>query len=221
MINIAIDGPSGAGKSTIARLAAAELGYLYIDTGALYRSIGVAAVRNGIEPSDNDSVTKILPDITISLKFIDGIQHVFLNDEDVSDEIRLPYASKASSNVSKHPSVRQYLFNLQKDIALKNNCLMDGRDIGTVVLPNADVKIFLTASAEVRAKRRFDELIEKGNDVEFETVLKDIEERDYNDSHREIAPLKKADDAIMIDCSELTVDEVKNKIIEIIKEKVN
>lgn len=219
MINIAIDGPSGAGKSTIARLVADELGFLYIDTGALYRSIGVAALRKNIEPTDSEKVIELLPHLKITLGFIDGIQHVFLNGEDVSEEIRLPASSMAASNVSAISEVRSFLFDLQKNLAAENNCIMDGRDIGTVVLPNAEVKIFLTASAEIRAKRRYDELIQNGNNVDFESVLTDIKQRDYNDTHRSVAPLKQADDAVLLDCSDLSLEEVKNEIIKIIRTK--
>ncbi len=220
MINVAIDGPAGAGKSTVARAAAKELGFIYVDTGALYRAVGVFCLRNNIVTKDVDAVGTILEDITVELKFIDGIQHVFLNGVDVSTEIRLPEASMAASNVSAIPSVRAFLFDLQRDIAAKNNCLMDGRDIGTVVLPNAQVKIFLTADPEERAKRRFLELQEKGSTVTFKEVLDDLLVRDYNDSHREIAPLKPAEDSVVINTTGLTLEESINKIIETVKEKM-
>lgn len=220
MINVAIDGPAGAGKSTVARAAAKELGFIYVDTGALYRAVGVYCLRNSIVTTDVDAVGAILEDITVELKFIDGIQHVFLNGDDVSTEIRLPEASMAASNVSAIPSVRAFLFDLQRDIAAKNNCLMDGRDIGTVVLPNAQVKIFLTADPEERAKRRFLELQEKGSTVTFKEVLDDLLVRDYNDSHREIAPLKPAEDSVVINTTGLTLEESINKIIETVKEKM-
>ena len=220
MINVAIDGPAGAGKSTVARAAAKELGFIYVDTGALYRAVGVYCLRNNIVTTDVDAVGAILEDITVELKFIDGIQHVFLNGDDVSTEIRLPEASMAASNVSAIPSVRAFLFDLQRDIAAKNNCLMDGRDIGTVVLPNAQVKIFLTADPEERAKRRFLELQEKGSTVTFKEVLDDLLVRDYNDSHREIAPLKPAEDSVVINTTGLTLEESINKIIETVKEKM-
>lgn len=220
MINVAIDGPAGAGKSTVARAAAKELGFIYVDTGALYRAVGVYCLRNSIVTTDVDAVGAILEDITVELKFIDGIQHVFLNGDDVSTEIRLPEASMAASNVSAIPSVRAFLFDLQRDIAAKNNCLMDGRDIGTVVLPNAQVKIFLTADPEERAKRRFLELQEKGSTVTFKEVLDDLLIRDYNDSHREIAPLKPAEDSVVINTTGLTLEESINKIIETVKEKM-
>ena len=220
MINVAIDGPAGAGKSTVARAAAKELGFIYVDTGALYRAVGVHCLRNNIVTTDAESVGAILDDITVELKFIDGVQHVFLNGDDVSTEIRLPEASMAASNVSAIPSVRAFLFDLQRDIAAKNNCLMDGRDIGTVVLPNAQVKIFLTADPEERAMRRFKELQEKGSTVTYKEVLDDLMVRDYNDSHREIAPLKPAEDSVVINTTGYTLEESINKIIETVKEKM-
>jgi len=217
-VNIAIDGPAGAGKSTVARAAAKELGYIYVDTGALYRAVGVYALKHGIATRDAENIEKMLPGVTVELRFIDGEQQVFLNGENVSGEIRTPEASMAASDVSAIPAVRSFLFDLQRDIAKKNNCLMDGRDIGTVVLPDAQVKIFLTASPEIRAKRRYDELIAKGSDVSFDEVLEDLKKRDYNDSHREIAPLKPAENGVIIDTSYLTFEESVNKIIETAKE---
>lgn len=220
MINVAIDGPAGAGKSTVARAAAQKLGYIYVDTGALYRAVGVYCLRNSIVTTDVDGVSAILKDITVELKFIDGVQHVFLNGDDVSTEIRLPEASMAASNVSAIPSVRAFLFDLQRDIAAKNNCLMDGRDIGTVVLPNAQVKIFLTADPEERAMRRYKELIEKGSNVTFEEVLEDLKVRDYNDSHREIAPLKPAEDSVIVNTTGMTLEESINTIVKTVEEKI-
>ena len=220
MINVAIDGPAGAGKSTVARAAAQKLGYIYVDTGALYRAVGVYCLRNSIVTTDVDGVGAILKDITVELKFIDGVQHVFLNGDDVSTEIRLPEASMAASNVSAIPSVRAFLFDLQRDIAAKNNCLMDGRDIGTVVLPNAQVKIFLTADPEERAMRRYKELVEKGSNVTFEEVLEDLKVRDYNDSHREIAPLKPADDSVIVNTTGMTLEESINTIVRTVEEKI-
>ncbi|MBR6939912.1 MAG: (d)CMP kinase [Clostridia bacterium] len=217
-VNIAIDGPAGAGKSTVARAAAKELGYIYVDTGALYRAVGVYALKNGIATRDAENIEKMLPGVTVELRFIDGEQQVFLNGENVSGEIRTPEASMAASDVSAIPAVRSFLFDLQRDIARKNNCLMDGRDIGTVVLPDAQVKIFLTASPEIRAKRRYDELIAKGSAVSFDEVLEDLKKRDYNDSHREIAPLKPAENGVIIDTSYLTFEESVSKIIETAKE---
>lgn len=219
MVNVAIDGPAGAGKSTIAKAVSKKLGYIYVDTGALYRTIGLNALRNNIDTKDEEKVTKTLNDIKVELKFIDGTQSVYLNGENVSEAIRTPEASIAASNVSALPPVRKYLFNLQQNIANNNNCLMDGRDIGTVVLPNADVKIFLTASAEERANRRYKELIEKGSQVKYDDVLKEMIERDYQDSHRKIAPLKPADDAIILDTTEKTLEEVILDIKKIVEEK--
>lgn len=215
MINIAIDGPAGAGKSTAARLAAAKLGYIYVDTGALYRTVGVAAMRRGIATDDRVKVPKMLAEITAELKFENGIQHVLLNGEDISEEIRTADAGMAASNVSAMPDVRAFLLDLQKDMAKKNNVIMDGRDIGTVVLPNAELKIFLTASPEVRAKRRFDELTAKGQRVEFNELLEQIKLRDKQDSEREVAPLKPAEDSVYLDTSDLTLDEVVNRIVEL------
>lgn len=220
MINVAIDGPAGAGKSTVARAAAQKLGYIYVDTGALYRAVGVYCLRKGIETTDADGVGAILSEITVELKFIDGVQHVFLNGDDVSVEIRLPEASMAASNVSAIPSVRAFLFDLQRDIAAKNNCIMDGRDIGTVVLPNAQVKIFLTADDTERAMRRYKELQEKGSTVTYQEVLDDLRVRDYNDSHREIAPLKPAEDSVIVNTTNYTLEESINKIVETVEEKL-
>ncbi len=220
MINVAIDGPAGAGKSTVARAAAQKLGYIYVDTGALYRAVGVYCLRKGIETTDAEGVGAILSEITVELKFIDGVQHVFLNGDDVSTEIRLPEASMAASNVSAIPSVRAFLFDLQRDIAAKNNCIMDGRDIGTVVLPNAQVKIFLTADDTERAMRRYKELQEKGSTVTYQEVLDDLRVRDYNDSHREIAPLKPAEDSVIVNTTNYTLEESINKIVETVEEKL-
>ncbi len=221
MINIAIDGPGGAGKSTIARAVAAELGFIYVDTGALYRAVGLNALRHGIDTRNIDGIVKMLDETDVSLSFVDGEQRVMLNGEDVSTDIRLPEASMAASNVSAIPAVRQFLFDLQRKIAEENNCLMDGRDIGSVVLPNADLKLFMTASPETRAQRRFDELKAKGEDVKYSEILDELNKRDYQDSHREIAPLKQAEDAILFDTSDLSFDEVKNKLIAMIKEKID
>ncbi|MBO5230139.1 MAG: (d)CMP kinase [Clostridia bacterium] len=220
VINVAIDGPAGAGKSTVSRAAAKAVGYIYVDTGALYRAVGVNALRNGIDTKDKPAVAATLADISVDLVFENGEQKVLLNGEDVSTEIRTPPASMAASDVSAVPEVRAFLFDLQRDIAARNNCIMDGRDIGTVVLPDAKVKIFLTASPEERAMRRYKELIEKGNDVNYEEVLEDLVQRDYNDSHREIAPLKPAEDGVILDTTGMSLEESVNAIIKIIKEKV-
>lgn len=220
IINVAIDGPAGAGKSTVSRAAAKAVGYIYVDTGALYRAVGVYSLRNGVDTKDKPAVAATLPAITVDLVFENGEQKVLLNGEDVSVEIRTPPASMAASDVSAVPEVRAFLFDLQRDIAKRNNCIMDGRDIGTVVLPDAKVKIFLTASPEERAARRYRELIEKGTDVKYEDVLSELIERDYNDSHREIAPLKPAEDGVIIDTTGLTLEESVNEIIKIIKENI-
>lgn len=218
MMNVAIDGPAGAGKSTIARAAAKALGYIYVDTGALYRAVGVYSLRKGFDTKNAAAVESTLPDIQVELRFFDGVQHVLLNGEDVSEEIRTPAASMAASDVSAVPAVRQFLFDLQRDIAKKNDCIMDGRDIGTVVLPKAQVKIFLTAEAEARAGRRFLELQEKGTKDTYEAVLADLKARDYNDSHRAVAPLKPAADSILVDTTDLTLAESVEKVTEVIKE---
>lgn len=220
MINVAIDGPAGAGKSTIARTAAKNLGYIYVDTGALYRAVGVYALRHGFDTKNADTVAATLPDIQVELKFLGDIQHVFLNGEDVSEEIRTPDASMAASDVSAVPAVRQFLFDLQRDIAKQNNCIMDGRDIGTVVLPDAQVKIFLTASPEARAQRRYKELQEKGASDTYEAVLADLKQRDYNDSHRAVAPLKPAEDSILVDTTALNLEESVEKVISVIQSKM-
>lgn len=219
-VNIAIDGPAGAGKSTIAKTVSKELGFIYVDTGALYRTVGLNVLRQGKNTKNPDDVMPTLEGIDISLRFVDGEQRVFLGDEDVSAAIRQNEVSMAASNVSAIPAVREFLFGLQRDIARKNDCIMDGRDIGTVVLPNAEIKIYLTASAQARAERRFKELIEKGQDVIYDDILKDIELRDYQDTHREIAPLKKAEDAILVDTTELDLDGSIEYMLKVIKEKL-
>lgn len=220
VINVAIDGPAGAGKSTVARAAAKEIGFIYVDTGALYRAVGVNALRKGIDTKDKSAVAASLSDISVDLVFENGEQKVLLNGENVSVEIRTPPASMAASDVSAVPEVRAFLFDLQRDIAKRNSCIMDGRDIGTVVLPDAKVKIFLTASPEERATRRYKELIEKGTDVKYEDVLSELIERDYNDSHREIAPLRPSEDGVILDTTGLSLDESVNSIIKIIKENI-
>ena len=216
--SVALDGPSGAGKSTMAKAAAKEFGFIYVDTGALYRAIGLFMLNNGISTTDESAVSARLSELDIQLKFIDGEQKVFLNGKDVSSTIRKNEVSMAASNVSALPPVRIFLLELQQSIGEKNNVVMDGRDIGTVVLPNADVKIFLTASAEERARRRCEELKERGEQVDFDKLLKEINERDYNDSHREIAPLKQADDAILLDTTGNEIDQSISLIIQLIKD---
>ena len=207
MISVAIDGPSGAGKSSLAKQLAAALGFIYVDTGAMYRSIGLYALRKGADLKDEAQVAALLPEISIRLAFENGEQHIYLNGEDVSLTIRQEQAGMAASAVAAHPAVRQYLLQLQRDLAKSHDLLMDGRDIGTVVLPDATVKIYLTASAEARADRRCRELRQKGQDAVYETVLADIRQRDDQDMHRAIAPLKQAEDAIRIDTSEIDFDQ--------------
>lgn len=216
-INIAIDGPAGAGKSTIAKMVSAEMGYIYVDTGAMYRAVALYLTENNIP---DEEAEKHMEEVEVSLKFVDGAQRVYLGDRDVSDLIRTPGISMAASRTSAIPAVRARLFDLQQKLARENNIIMDGRDIGTVVLPNADVKIFLTASAEERANRRFKELAEKPDCPTYEEILKDIIQRDYNDMNRETAPLKQAEDAVLVDTTELTLEQSAAIIAEIIKERV-
>lgn len=217
MINVAIDGPAGAGKSTVAKAAAKELGFIYVDTGALYRTVALSAQRKGIL-DDNEKIIEMLSSIKVELGHDNGVQKVYLNGEDVSDLIRTPEISMGASNVSAIPKVREFLLDLQRDIAKKNNVIMDGRDIATVVLPNANVKIFLFASPECRAQRRYKELIEKGESVMYEDVLADVNQRDYQDSHREIAPLKPSEDSIMCDTSDYSLEESIAAVVNIVKE---
>lgn len=217
-ISIAIDGPSGAGKSTLARSIAARLGYLYVDTGAIYRTIGYHALANGIDPRDEAAVSAALPDLQVELAYgEDGLQHMRLNGRDVTKEIRLPEVSMYASAVSAHPTVRAYLLEMQRELARTHNVIMDGRDIGTVVLPDAAVKVFLTASPEARAHRRMLELEQRGTPQPFEKILKDIEERDWNDSHRAAAPLRQAEDAVLLDTTELDFQESEAALLEIIR----
>ncbi len=218
-IAVAIDGPVGAGKSTIARECAGRLGFVYVDTGAMYRGIGLYCTRLGIDPTDARRVTAVLPDIKLEIKLTDGVQHIILNGDDVSDEIRLPDISMAASNVSAIPAVREFLLELQRGFARKGSVIMDGRDIGTVVLPDAQVKIYLTAKDEIRAKRRYDELIAKGSGVSYEEVLADLRQRDHNDMNRATAPLKQADDAVLADTSELDFEGSVALVEKIIKSK--
>ena len=218
MISVAIDGPSGAGKSSLAKRLAADLGYVYVDTGAMYRTIGLYAVRQGADLHDAAAVAALLPQIRLDIRLVDGSQHVYLNGEDVSEAIRAEEIGMAASAVSTHPPVRAFLLETQRGLAANQNVLMDGRDIGTVVLPNATVKIFLTASPEARAQRRCKELQEKGQAAEYETVLADIRQRDYQDTHRAVAPLKQAEDAILVDTSDIDFDQsfavLKRTILE-------
>ena len=220
-IAVAIDGPAGAGKSTISKSAAKELGFIYIDTGALYRTVGLAASRKNVEPVQGEEVNNLLDSIKVELTFNDkGEQSVLLNGEDVSAFIRTPEASMMASKISAIPEVRAYLLDLQRNMATTNNVIMDGRDIGTVVIPNAEVKIFLTATPEARATRRYKELVEKGMDVKYDDILQDVITRDYNDSHREIAPLKQADDAVLADTTEIDLQGSIDLIVSIIKERM-
>lgn len=221
MISIALDGPAGAGKSTVAKGAAAALGYIYVDTGALYRTVGLKFIRDGYDTNLDCDIDAVLKTIEVDIKFINGTQHVFLNGEDVSEAIRTPEASMMASAVSAKPPVRAFLLEMQRKLARENNVLMDGRDIGTVVLPNATLKFFVTASVKERATRRYKELCEKGADVSYEEVYNDIETRDYNDSHREIAPLKPAEDSIMFDTTGYTLEQSIDRLITMIKEKLN
>lgn len=216
-INIAIDGPAGAGKSTIAKMVSKEMGYIYVDTGALYRTIALYLTENNISDSD---IEKSLENAEVSLKFIDGVQRVYLGKRDVSDLIRTPEISMSASRTSAIPAIRKHLFGLQQKIAHENNVIMDGRDIGTVVLPNADVKIYLTASAEERANRRYKELAEKSGCPSYDDILGDIIKRDYQDMHRETAPLKQAVDAVLVDSTMLTLEQTAAEIIKIIREKI-
>lgn len=220
MTAIAIDGPAGAGKSTIAKLAAKKLNFIYVDTGALYRAIAYNAVKLGVAISDENQVECLLNHTQVQLKFVDGEQRVLVNGQDVTDFIRTPEVSMASSGISALPAVRCFLLSLQRDIAKNNNVIMDGRDIGTVVLPDAKIKIFLTASAACRAKRRYEELAEKGNDVNYDDILRDIETRDYNDSHREIAPLKPAEDSVLVDTSGETLEKSLSRLLAVIEERL-
>ena len=220
MMAAAIDGPVGAGKSSIARAAAKRLGFVYVDTGALYRAVGLYCKRKGADLSCHEAVAALLPEIQPEIRLIEGTQHIILNGEDVSAEIRLPEISMAASAVSSVPEVRAALLGMQRSVAEQNNVIMDGRDIGTVVLPNARVKIFLTASPEIRAKRRYDELCAKGVSTTFDEVLADLNKRDYDDSHRAVAPLRRADDAVVADTSQLDFEQSCELVCNIIKEKL-
>ncbi|MBO4584919.1 MAG: (d)CMP kinase [Clostridia bacterium] len=220
MLNVAIDGPAGAGKSTVAREVAARHGILYLDTGALYRAIGLFALEKGADTRDEAAIEALLPEIEVSLRFEEGEQHVLLCGRDVSDEIRTPDVSMAASDVSAIPAVREFLLALQRDIASENDCVMDGRDIGTVILPDADIKIFLTASAEERARRRVAQLAEKGIEADYSAIVEDIKRRDENDSTREISPLKPAPDAVVVDSTDMTFEQVVSYISGMIGELV-
>ena len=213
MINIAIDGPAGAGKSTIAKLIAKEKGFIYLDTGAMYRALAVYALKNGVDPLDEKAVDKLIVGVNMDIKYIDGVQHIIVCVEDVTSKIRENHVSKAASDISAHPSVRIKLVELQREFAKNHDVVLDGRDIGTFVLPDTPYKFYLTASEEVRAMRRVKDLAERGQTVEFNTVLEEIKQRDYNDSHRQFAPLRQADDAVFIDSSDMSIEEVKDFIL--------
>ncbi|MCI6640955.1 MAG: (d)CMP kinase [Pygmaiobacter massiliensis] len=218
MISIAIDGPSGAGKSSLARSLAQKLGYVYVDTGALYRTIGLAVLLAGHDPGCPDQVLAQLDKLHLDLCYQNGTQHVLLNGQDVSDQIRTEQVSKAASQVSALPQVRDFLTETQRRMAREQNVIMDGRDIGTVILPHADIKIFLTATSAERARRRTAELLEKGQQVTYEQVLEDLKQRDYQDTHRQVAPLRQAPDAILVDTSELDFDGALARLEQIIRE---
>ena len=219
--SIAIDGPAGSGKSTIAKRLAAELGYHYVDTGAIYRTVAYFLDLLGVSPKDVDGVERYIDELTIGIEYDEeGKQHMIMNGMDVSDEIRTQDIAQKASLVSAHAVVREVLLDMQRDIAKAHNVIMDGRDIGTVVLPKATVKIFLTADPEVRAKRRYDELIAKGQKAKYETILKEVVQRDYQDTHREIAPLKMARDSIKVDTSAMDIDQVVAAIREIVGKKI-
>ena len=220
MVSVAIDGPAGAGKSTLARRLAAEMGYIYVDTGAMFRTIGLYALRAGKDPKDNEAVNALLPEIELHFAFIDGEQHVYLKEEDVSTAIRTEEVGMAASAVGANPAVRAFLLGMQRDMAKKQDVLMDGRDIGTVVLPDAEVKIFLTASAEVRAQRRCLELEQRGTPKPYDEVLRELNERDYNDSHRAAAPLRAAEDAMVVDTSALDFDASREALLALIRERL-
>lgn len=221
LYSVAVDGPSGAGKSTLAKALASELGILYVDTGALYRTIGVYMSRHGIDPGDSAAVIAALPEINIAMRYDDdGLQRMELNGEDVTAAIRLPEVSMYASAVSAIPAVRDFLLEMQRSFARKSSVIMDGRDIGTVVLPRAQVKIFLQAAVEIRAQRREKELRERGTPRPFEQVLAEMRERDYNDTHRATAPLRPAEDAVVVDTSDLNFEESRQRLLEIIRERV-
>ena len=221
MYAIAIDGPAGAGKGTIARRIASQLGWLYVDTGALYRAVGLSGLRRGVDTASREAILPLLPQIKVELCYRDGEQRVLLDGEDVSEAIRENPASMAASNVSAMQEVRDYLFDLQQQIAREHNVVMDGRDIGTVVLPQAQVKIFLTAAPEERARRRQRQLAEKGIQVDFDQLLEEVKQRDWQDSHRDAAPLRQAEDAILCDTTHLDLDQSVDQILQIVKERLS
>lgn len=218
---IAIDGPSGAGKSTLSKAIAKELGFLYVDTGAIYRTVGLAALRRDISPADEEAVLALLPSLSITTGYgEDGLQHMYLQGEDVTEAIRQHAVSDAASQVSAIPGVRDYLLAMQRRFATEHDVVMDGRDIGTVVLPQADVKVFLTAEPRDRAQRRYAELLARGQQADFDTILADVEARDYRDTHRSAAPLKQADGAQLLDTTGLSFEESRDRLLSLIKEKL-
>lgn len=217
--NIAVDGPAGAGKSTIAKLVAKKMNLIYVDTGAMYRAIALYLLRMGVDINDDEAIIKECVNADITIKYEDGVQVVYLNGENVNAFLRTEDVGNAASKTSVLAPLRAHLLSLQQNMAKSSDCIMDGRDIGTCVLPNADVKIYLTASSEVRAKRRYDELVAKGEECDLAKIQEDIEERDYRDMHREVAPLKQAEDAVLVDSSYMTIDEVVDEIIKICERK--
>ena len=219
--SIALDGPSGAGKSTMAKRLAAELGFLYVDTGAIYRTLGLFALRQGVDPGDGEAVEPLLGKASIRMAYAgDGLQHMYLDEEDVTQAIRTPEVSSAASKISAIPAVRAFLLDMQRDMARENDVVMDGRDIGPVVLPQADVKIFLVASAEARAQRRYAELIERGVETNLDQVLAEIQERDQRDSGRSTAPLKQAEDAHLVDTTEYSLEASFQSLLRLVQEKL-
>ena len=215
-ITIALDGPSSSGKSTIAKALSQKLNILYLDTGAMYRATALKTLSLGIDTFDAEGVKTFIDDINLKIKYVDGAQRTFLDDKDVSEEIRLPHVSMAASNVSSLKPVRLKMVDMQRKIASEMSCVLDGRDIGSYVLPNADFKFYITASVKVRTDRRYKELTEKGHDINYQELMNEIEQRDFNDRNRDFAPLKKADDAIEIDTSDMTIEEVINKVLSIV-----
>lgn len=220
MINIAIDGPAGAGKSTIAKAVAKELGLIYLDTGAMYRAVAYAALKNGTDVSDAKCVAALLEGLKMDIRYEDGVQLIFVNGENVTPYLRTPEMSKAASDISALPVVRYKMVEMQREFAATRDVVLDGRDIGTFVLPDANCKFYMTASPEERAKRRFEELRLKGENCSYDDVLNDIIKRDYNDSHREVAPLKQADDAVYLDTTTLTIAQVVAAVEKVVKEKI-
>lgn len=219
MYNIAVDGPAGAGKSTIAKLVAKKLGYIYVDTGSMYRAMALACIRENVKASDEENVVRVCSSCDITIDYKDGVQQVYLNGENVNAYIRVEEVSNMTSAISVYGPVREKLVSLQRNLAKVQNVIMDGRDIGTCVLKDAYLKIYLTASTKTRAERRYKELIEKGEKVNLSDIEKDIEERDYRDMHREISPLTKAEDAVLVDCSDMTIEQVVDTITKLAIER--